>query len=140
MKHIYPVCIPAPIAYIQLSETCQLDVQHAHVNHCYVEAFLTQGKVSVLTTISQQHSTTATTTTTNNNNNLYFYDKGTNNQNHHNKGEQPQKKTITKATATTTAQEKMKQNTIVYVFLGRQRCAHTPCSLPVVAILCLFPF
>jgi hypothetical protein len=28
----------------------------------------------------------------------------------------------------------------VYVFLGRQRCAHTPCSLPVVAILCLFPF
>ena len=46
VKHIYPVCIPAPIAYIQLSETCQLDVQHAHVNHCYVEALLTQGKVS----------------------------------------------------------------------------------------------
>ena len=46
MKHIYPVCIPAPIAYIQLSETCQLSVQHAHVNQCYVEALLTQGKVS----------------------------------------------------------------------------------------------
>jgi hypothetical protein len=46
LKHIYHVCIPAPIAYIQLSETCQLDVQHAHVNHCYVEALLTQGKVS----------------------------------------------------------------------------------------------
>ena len=48
MKHIYPVCIPAPIAYIQLSETCQLSVQHAHVNQCYVEALLTQGKVSKL--------------------------------------------------------------------------------------------
>ena len=46
VKHIYPVCIPAPIAYIQLSETYQLDVQHAHLNHCYVEALLTQGKVS----------------------------------------------------------------------------------------------
>ena len=46
VKHIYPVCIPAPIAYIQLSETCQLSVQHAHLNQCYVEALLTQGKVS----------------------------------------------------------------------------------------------
>ena len=46
MKHIYPACIPAPIAYIQLSETCQPHVQHAHLIQCYVEALLTQGKVS----------------------------------------------------------------------------------------------
>jgi hypothetical protein len=47
VKQFYSVCIPAPIAYIQLSETCQLNVQHAHVNQYHVEALLTQGKISV---------------------------------------------------------------------------------------------
>ena len=46
VKQFYSVCSPAPIAYIQLSETCQLNVQHAHVNQYHVEALLTQGKVS----------------------------------------------------------------------------------------------
>ena len=45
-EQFYSVCIPAPIAYIQLSETCQLNVQHAHVHQYFVEALLTQGKVS----------------------------------------------------------------------------------------------
>ena len=74
MKHIYPVCIPAPIAYIQLSETCQLSVQHAHVNQCYVEALLTQGKVSGFLLLKTSAPALCGTTGTNVQKNVRFWD------------------------------------------------------------------